>query len=361
MPIPTISPLPTPPSRTDSVNFAARADAFLGAFPTLQAEINAAGAAMNAVYFPPALRNLLINGGFQFWQRATTQTTNAYGSDDRWQNTHFGSTKTHSQQAFALGQTAVPGEPQFFSRTVVTSSAGAGHVVAKQQRLEGVRTLAGRNARVSFWAKADASRQMAIDFLQRFGTGGSPSADVSGIGAQKFSLSTSWQRFTATVAIPSISGKTLGTGANDCVEFTLWFDAGSSFNARTAALGQQSGTFDIANVQIEEGTEETAFEARPPGLEFMLCRRFHRRPPTGGGFVMYLGLPGSTSTGRELWESFDVPMRAAPTVTGMLNEVGAAPSGLTVFPFSTGIRYSWAPGNTTSTLGITAYAADAEL
>jgi hypothetical protein len=357
MPIPPISTLPTPPSRTDTGNFAARADAFLGALPTFQTEMNAAAAAINAVYFPPALRNLLINGGFQFWQRATSQTSNGYGSDDRWSNTHAGSTKTHSLQSFALGQTAVPGEPQFYSRTVVTSVAGAGNLVAKQQRIEGVRALAGRNARVSFWAKADAARSIAIDFLQRFGTGGSPSADVSGIGAQKFSLTTSWQRFSATVAIPSLAGKTIGTSATDCLEFTIWFDAGSSFNARTAALGQQSGTFDIANVQIEEGTEETAFEARPPGLEFMLCQRFYQARAAGLG--AYGMMSTGTSASRYWAVAYPVPLRAAATPTVALSSGTFVPFAGSVT--AAGFSGEVVIGNSTTAVYMDSYSVSAEL
>jgi hypothetical protein len=40
--------LPTPPSRSDPANFAARADAFLGALPTFQVEANALEVAVDA-------------------------------------------------------------------------------------------------------------------------------------------------------------------------------------------------------------------------------------------------------------------------------------------------------------------------
>lgn len=43
-----ITPLPTPPSRNDPTNFAARADAFLGALPTFQTEANALEVAVDA-------------------------------------------------------------------------------------------------------------------------------------------------------------------------------------------------------------------------------------------------------------------------------------------------------------------------
>lgn len=44
----TITALPTPPSRTDPANFAARGDAFLGALPTFATEVNAEASAINA-------------------------------------------------------------------------------------------------------------------------------------------------------------------------------------------------------------------------------------------------------------------------------------------------------------------------
>lgn len=43
-----MTPLPTPPSRNDPTNFAARGDAFLGALPTFQVEANALEAAVDA-------------------------------------------------------------------------------------------------------------------------------------------------------------------------------------------------------------------------------------------------------------------------------------------------------------------------
>jgi hypothetical protein len=42
-PAPPVTALPTPPSRDDSVNFAARADAFVGALPDFGTELNALG------------------------------------------------------------------------------------------------------------------------------------------------------------------------------------------------------------------------------------------------------------------------------------------------------------------------------
>ena len=177
---------------------------------------------------------------------------------------------------------------------------------------------------VSFDAKADASKNIAIEFVQYFGTGGSPSGAVNAIGAQLVALTTSWQRKSITISIPSISGKTIGSNGDDSLQLVFWFDAGSSFNARTGALGQQSGTFDIANVQIEEGSVATPFEQRPLGLELGLCQRYYESSSYligfGGGY--HCGM-WAVATGGSFGVRFITSKRAFPaTVT-----VHAAASG----------------------------------
>jgi len=221
-----------------------------------------------------SFRNKIINGNFDIWQRALSQTSSGYGSDDRWFNYNVGTTKTHSQQLFTLGQTDVPGNPRYFSRTVVSSVAGAANACFKTTHIENVKTLANKIVTLSFYAKADATKNIAVSFDQVFGTGGSPSTDVTGISPQLVQLTTSWQKFEITIQIPSILGKILGSDRNDFLGVDFFFDAGSNFASRAASLGQQSGTFDIAQVQLEEGSVATEFEDRPIGLELELCQRY---------------------------------------------------------------------------------------
>lgn len=220
-------------------------------------------------------RNKIINGNFDIWQRATSQTTVGYGSDDRWFNTHVGPTVTYSRQTFALGQTDVPGNPKYYARLAVSSVTGEFNYCNKNHNMEGVNTFAGETVTLSFWAKADSTKNMAVEFEQIFGTGGSPSDPVNSIGAQLVQLTTVWTKYVLTVAIPSIAGKTLGTSGTDYLQLKLWFDAGSGYDARTASLGNQSGTFDIAQLQLEVGTEATEFERRPIWIELALCQRYY--------------------------------------------------------------------------------------
>lgn len=275
--------------------------------------------------------NLLINGCFRLWQRNTTQTSSAFDSDDRWFNGHLGTTKTHTRQTFTLGQTDVDDFPKYYSRTVVTSSAGPNNYCVKQQRIEDVTKFSGRTVTVSFWAKADASKNVAIEFSQIFGTGGSPSADVTGIGAQKIALTTSWAKYTATVAITSITGKTLGTDGNDYLKFNIWMDAGSSYNSRTDTLGQQSGTFEFSNVQIEFGSTATSFQQRTLQDELILAQRYYEKSyglSTVPGTVTLSGavydtMHASTNTNICTAE-FKTRKRGAPTITMYSTNSGTA-------------------------------------
>jgi len=259
-------------------------------------------------------RNKIINGNFDIWQRGTSLAsgTGPRLLADRFRNNSVGSTYTASRQSFAVGQTDVPNNPSFFHRTVVSSVAGNGNFTASAQSIESVETFSGQTITASFYAKADSSKNIAVDFSQVFGTGGTPSSPVSGIGTQKLSLTTSWQKFTVTANIPSISGKTIGGDGNDNFQIIFWFDAGSDWNSRTNSLGQQSGTFDIAQVQLEAGSVATPFEVRPIGTELALCQRYYERSNLTSAGARYASALGE-------WNVRDVAlkttMRAVPTIT----------------------------------------------
>jgi hypothetical protein len=223
-------------------------------------------------------RNKLINGNFDIWERGATQIAAGYGSADRWRYTAVGSTFVASRGAFDLGQTAVPYNPRYYLRTVVTSVAGAANTVYVEQRVESVMTLSGSSVTLSFWARADSSKPISVNMLQHFGTTGTPSADVN-ITPQKITVSDAWTKYTLNFELPGLfdSGsqtrKVLGTDLNDYVSVRFYFDAGSNFDDVTAALGQQSGTFDLAQAQREEGDKATIFEHRPVHTELSLCQR----------------------------------------------------------------------------------------
>lgn len=263
-------------------------------------------------------RNKLINGDFDFWDYATSVSTGF--AANRWFVALGSSTTTYSRQPFALGQTEVPGNPKYFARNVVTSSAGASNFALFSQKVEGVQTLSGGLATLVFWAKADSAKNIAVEFQQEFGTGGAPSADNT-FHVETCALTTAWKMFAVLVDVDSISGEALGTDGNDNLQVVFWFDAGSSFNSRTNSLGQQSGTFDIAHVCLvpgdarQEAKEGDPFEQRSPVIEGLLRKRYYQKltfPTITYGMAPFY----NSAVGIERYWFVDIPtMRAAPTAT----------------------------------------------
>lgn len=270
-------------------------------------------------------QNVLINSGFDIWQRGTSIGAGASGIKylaDRWAIVSVGSTFAASQQAFSVGQTDVPGDPVYFHRVVVTHSVAAGNYTRVWQRIEDVRTFAGKQVTVAFYAKADASKSIAISLAQSFGTGGS--ASVGSIGVNKLAITSSWARYTATFTVPSVTGKTIGAGS--FLQFSIWFEAGSDNNATTNTLGQQSGTFDISNVLIVQGGIAPAYASVPYVAELAACQRYCEKsfdlataPAQNAGLTgaaRCLQIVGASAATKWLQSiSFKASKRITPTVT----------------------------------------------
>ncbi len=322
-------------------------------------------------------KNLLFNGDFRIWQRGTSHSTEGYGSDDRWATAIPGDAgTTNSRQSFTVGQTDVPGNPRYFCRNVVTAGTTTSSAAVKLQWVEDVTSTSGETLTLSFWAKASTSMNVSSEFVQDFGTGGSPSSEVNSIGVVKHALTTSWQKFTATATMPSVSGKTLGTNSDDKWNVAFWFDAGSDFNSRTDSLGHQSGTIDIARVQVELSDGASEFEHRPFSEELLLCQRYYSKsynlgifPGTASdlGRVQYL----ANDNGSHIY-SVDLPvmMRGNPTVTvyspatgtsGKLRDASSGDLNVSLFQIGQKRFVVSAGGGTANASGQMQYTADAEL
>jgi len=213
--------------------------------------IKAEASAVDVVNSTVKVVNDCINGTFDTWQRGISQTVSGYGSDDRFTNLHGVSTKTHTRESFTEGQTSVPNNPHYYSRTIVVTGSTTSSYVQKKHNVLDVTKYSGKKVAVSFYAKADSIKNIALGCHQDFGSGGSSTIFVN---AETIPLSSVWQKFTVFFNIPSILGKTIGELNH--TRFQFWFDAGSTFDINTNYLGNQSGTFDIAEVEIYESDIE---------------------------------------------------------------------------------------------------------
>jgi Carbohydrate binding domain len=211
-------------------------------------------------------KNKIISGDFSVWQRGTTFTNVGGGNytADRWVLSADVNPTSHtiSQQAFTAGAAPVAGyESAYFLRSAITT-VGSTTALEMQQRIEDVRTFAGQTVTLSFWAKADSARSSIIYLYQNFGSGGSSGVYVA---TPTINYTTSWQRFTFTMNVPSISGKTLGTNHSLYVAIR-----------QAAASGS---TLDLWGVQLEAGSVATPFTTASNTLqgELALCQRYYWR------------------------------------------------------------------------------------
>jgi hypothetical protein len=147
------------------------------------------------------------------------------------------------------------------------------------------------------------------------------------------------------MTLPSIAGKTLGTNNNHFTGLVITLPASKVY------------TLDLAQVQLEEGSQATTFEQRFVGDELRLCQRYYE---TSGGST-YLFSSGGITSGQGYYSpfvSFKVNKRVNPSIT--LTNIAA-----NAFPSSPGsiwggsvsmigfLEYRVANGNGTGYFGCT--------
>jgi hypothetical protein len=293
---------------------------------------------------PTSSGNAIINGGFDIWQRSTSATLAAsYLTSDRWRHDFSGAvqTGTASRQTFTPGELDSLGvsQNQFYQRIVCSNNNGsAQHIFF--QHVEDVITFANQTVTISFYAKAAAAATLQTRLVQLFGSGGSSAVTTSFVS---HSLTTSWQRFTAQVSVPSITAKTVGAGSS------LRFDF---------SLPLSTYTIDIWGVQLEPGTVANDFRrnANSKQGELAACQRYYFRLSSPGSFTSF-GFGQCTSTTAALIGiTFPVEMRTIPQAleqTGTPGNYGVSGAnggghGLTVVPAYGGATRTSATVNCTT-------------
>lgn len=249
------------------------------------------------------LPNFLINGNFDIWQRGgytnflSLPATFGASADseftaDRWMATDPpGGTNTReiSRGSFDLDQTVVPNSPMYYlhwKQTVGDTSP------TLEQRIESVRTLAGKTVTVSGWVKSNTSGNLSIGFYQFFG--GSPGQTVT-VTPQTFAVTggAAWVKFEKTFAIPSLAGYEIG-GDLDRLSLTIAMPSSVTFET------------DFAQIKVEQSARATAYVVLSPLEELQHCERY---------FEYHGGVAFSTITAGPPTFYFATRKYRAPTLT----------------------------------------------
>ncbi|MBO9458979.1 hypothetical protein [Labrenzia sp. R5_0] len=250
-------------------------------------------------------RNKIINPGGVYITRgsiAIPAASSAYVFDRFLVTNGTNQTVTVSQVQLGLNAAFAAGGERFVMRYAFSSAPTSG-TLRIEQRIEDVTSIKAGDWTLTAWMSGPSgSETLTGEAVQHFGTGGSPSSDVT--TAMTFAGDSPTTIYDAStnrrcwgVTIPSMSAKVLGTDNNDYLA------------AAMVLTPRQSGNYDITWVSFVQGDASNEYDPNgnyDKNSDFPRNQRFARLAGggCGGAFVsanaFQLGIP---ATG----------MRAVPT------------------------------------------------
>ena len=286
--------------------------------------INAGGGGVN--------RNVLINSAMNVAQRGTSSTgvgaSDGYFVCDRWKF-------AQATNAGRLTMTQDSSAPSGFANslklacTTTDTSIGADEAALIQQIIEGQNlqafakgTADAKPFVLSFYVKGNASATYTAELFDNDNTRGN---------GQTFNVTTDWSRVELT--FPADTTGAFDDDANASLYFNIWLHAGSTYTSGTNALNTWASstdanrvgsitsffdstdrTFFLTGLQMEVGSQATAFEHRSFAEELQLCQRYFET--FGGTAYQPVGMAiGTSGTRDRVSVQFKVQKRATPTLT----------------------------------------------
>ena len=253
-------------------------------------------------------RNFIINGAMQVWQRGTSFDSQGNGQND-YTTDRFAIGHNDSHMAAVTQQDGTGADAKF--QYCARVQRDSGNSQTEQMRFhtaletKDVILLRGETLTISYYARKGANYSEANSQINqlRIATGentdGDPNAYSGGswtnattILNETATLTTSWQRFSHTTSAVSSSANSM------IIEF------------RNTPVGTAGANdyYEITGVQLEVGSQATAFEHRSYAEELTLCQRYFQIWERGylaanavGSSDLYIGVPLTT------------PLRTTPT------------------------------------------------
>lgn len=234
-------------------------------------------------------KNILINGGLDISQRgtygsATTMINNTYYVDRFRVGLGTGSAGTIQRTTVVL-----PGGHAAKAVKLVSTATTTSGYMTLRHTIEDFRMLTGRTVTASAWVRTNIEGYtFRHDSTANFG--------------DTFPADGNWHRVSATYTFGTIASA--GIGANQTTLAIINYTG-------TQGAGEATGDYiEIAQIQLEFGSEATDFERVPLSIEMAKCQRyFCQTTPTG----MYVA---SNQSSYPRWNGFwPVSMRTGPSIT----------------------------------------------
>ena len=283
-------------------------------------------------------RNIVINGGMNVAQRATSATgigaASGYFTLDRMQI-------LQAATAGRLTMTQTADGPSGFANclkldcTTADTSIAAAEFLAITHRIEGQDlqqikkgTSDAEKVTISFYVKGNASATYMLEVKD---------SDNTRLNHNQFAVTTDWTRIVIT-----LNADTTGAFDDDnalSLELSFLLHGGSNFTSGTYTANTWAGqtnanravgitsffdstnrTFFLTGLQLEVGSQATPFENRSFGEELRLCERyFHSHTFASGKAASSGGTVNSSTIAVIAGMKHPVLMRATPT--GAINDV----------------------------------------
>jgi hypothetical protein len=263
-------------------------------------------------YQAPIQQNPVLNSAMQVWQRGTSvAVSGAFAltyAADRWGffRTGFATGMTVSRQV--TGDTTNLPFIQYAQRVQRDSGNTSTGIIYSLQNFESINSIpfAGKTVTYSFYARAGANYSAASSaLLYSVNTGtGTDQNLLNGYTGQAtpilttVTLTTTWQRFTATAALSSSATQ-----------------IGVAFSYTPVGTAGANDYFEVTGVQLEVGSVATPFHTYAATIqgELAACQRYYwRNTGSTGNNAVASGISSSSSNTFAVMHH-PVQMRIAPT------------------------------------------------
>jgi len=230
-------------------------------------------------------RNMIINGAMQVNQRgATSGVTSGYFVD------------RFTLSGCSASAVITSSTPTEFPTAITVSATSGNPIIIQKIESNAVQHLSGKTVTASFLAKNVSNATTLYVSLAYAGSadnwGSSTTISEQNLGA----LTGDWVKYTASWTVPA--GGLNGLGLN------------------ILCAGSSTFTMGVAGVQLEVGSQATAFEHRSFGEELSLCERYFERWNSSGGNESLIAVGYVLNSGRILANyKYNTPKRVDPTGT----------------------------------------------
>jgi hypothetical protein len=297
----------------------------------------AADSISNSAGSPYGFKNRIINGAMVIDQRNAGASLTISTAGYQYPVDRFGVYGQTSDGVFTAQQSSIVPNNNFtkslkIQTTTIDSSIGATQLYMITHRIEGYNTAdlgwgnsTASTVTLSFWVRSSLTGTFGGAIINENQNRGYPFSYT-------ISAADTWQQ--VSIVVPGDTTGTWATTNGRGIEINWDLGSGSTYKGTagswsaspywgvtggTNVIGTLNATFYITGVQLEKGTQATAFDYRDFGRELALCQRYFCKTfPFATAPAQNTDSPGSIafiSYAANLYDAmwrFPVEMRASP-------------------------------------------------